>query len=149
MRIGPGPAAVAVCLVLPACAPRADLQPETRPIGESLFAAGEMARAQEHPDFRRHVKPILEERCIHCHSGGGMAGMLDLSTRASAFRDPRIIVPGKASASALIVALTTGNHALSMPAVGTAPPPGEIRVLEAWIDQGAHWPAGVRLGKAD
>ena len=131
---------VASLFVLPSCTVSEDGSPETRPVGEPVLSVTELAQAGEKPDFKRHVWPILEERCVYCHDGKEMPGKLNLSTRAGAFRDPRIIVPGNADGSALIVALTTGNHALSMPAVGKAPPPEEIAVLRKWIDLGAEWP---------
>ena len=131
--------------LLSACGTVTDPDSETRPVGQSVLSPAELAQARREPDFRKHVAPILTERCLHCHDGKEMPGKLDLSTRRGAFRDQRIIVPGQPTSSMLIVALTTGNHALSMPAVGTAPPPEEVAVLERWIELGAKWPEGAVL----
>lgn len=123
--------------------------PETRPVGEPILSEAQLREARVAVSFEAHVQPILEERCVHCHNQEQMPGKFNLETRAAALRDGRRIVPGKSEQSIMIIALTTGNHALSMPAVGTAPPPEEIEVLRAWIDAGAPWPAGVTLRSRD
>ena len=94
--------------------------------------------------FVDHVKPILEERCLHCHNKGEMPGKYSLETRKDSLERSRI-VPGNAEGSLLIALLTTGNHTMTMPAVGTAPPPEEVELLKRWINAGAQWPDGVIL----
>lgn len=136
-------------VVLASCGTSTDSRPETRPLGDSVLPESELAAARKNPDFEKHVRPILEERCLHCHNGRELPDKFDLTTRETAFRDPRIIVPGDASSSLLIIALTTGNHALTMPAVGTAPPPEEVAVLESWINAGAKWPEGAKLRSSE
>lgn len=117
---------------------------ETRPVGEPVLSPSQLAEARVAVSFRQHVQPILEERCLHCHNKAEMPATFSLETREEAI-DGRRIVPGRAAESQLIIVLTTGNHALTMPAVGTAPPKEEIEVLWRWIDAGAEWPRGVVL----
>ena len=122
-----------------------DRGPETREVGESVLDAAETRTALRGTvDFERHVRPILEVRCLHCHDGKEMPGKYNLSTRFEAFKDGRI-VPGNAAQSLVIITLTTGNHALSMPAVGAAPAREDVEVLRRWIHQGASWPEGATL----
>ena len=97
-------------------------------MGEPILSAAELEEAKVSVNFTRHVKPILEERCLHCHNKKEMPGKFSLETRKEAMADGRRIVPGAAGKSGLIISLTTGNHALTMPAVGTAPPKEEIEV---------------------
>ena len=136
---------VALCGLLGACESMKESQAETRPVGEPVLSEAQLREARTALSFPEHVKPILEERCLHCHNKKEMPGKFSLETRAEAFADGRRIVPGNASGSTMIVALTTGNHALTMPAVGTAPPQEEVEVLKRWIDAGAEWPTGETL----
>lgn len=108
--------------------------PETSPVGESLLSPGELKTAESAVVFSDHVKPILEGHCLYCHDGKEMPGKFSFATRDAAFQGKQI-VPGNADASSMIIALTTGNHALS-----TAPSPEEVEVLKCWINQGADWP---------
>jgi hypothetical protein len=114
-------------------------------VGEPILTAAEFKQAGVAVRFADHVRPILEVRCLHCHNRAQMPGKFSLETRAEAMQDGRRIIPGKADQSLLIIALNTGNHAMSMPAVGTAPPPEEIEVLKRWINGGAQWPASMKL----
>lgn len=119
---------------------------ETRPVGEPVLSDKQLREAKVAVSFTDHVKPILEERCLYCHNGRELPGKLDLRTRASAMAPgpfgPRIL-PGKGEESLLISFISTGNHAMSMPAVGTRVAPEEVEVLTRWIDQGATWPEGT------
>ena len=138
-----GSAAISLAL----CSCQVDEGPETRPVGEPVLSAAQLREAKTAVSFTAHVQPILEERCLYCHDGKEMPGKYNLTTRTDAMEGGRI-VPGNAGQSRLILVLTTGNHAASMPAVGSAPPREEIEVLERWIDAGAEWPAGVALKAA-
>ncbi len=133
------------CAVLAACRTMTDEGAETRPVGQPVLSEAQLKEAREAVSFSKHVRPILEERCMHCHNKVEMPGKFSLETRAEAMADSRRIIPGNSANSLLITVLTTGNHALSMPAVGTAPPKQEIEVLKLWIDAGADWPARTRL----
>ncbi len=139
-------AAAIVCAV-PGCT-SIDEGPETRPAGEPVLSAAQLREAQGGVDFERHVRPILEARCLACHDGKEMPGQYSLATREEAFRagpkGPRI-VPGHANQSLLYVSISTGNHALSMPVVGIRVAAEDIQVLRRWIDGGAAWPEGRQL----
>lgn len=136
-----------VTAILVSCQTTGD-KPETRPVGEPLVSKSELKRSQEDLRFVDHVKPILEGRCLYCHDGKEMPGKFSLATKEEAFAGGRI-VPGEAEKSLLYVALTSGNHATAMPAVGMAPPPEEIDVLRRWINAGAVWPEGMTLKASD
>ena len=111
--------------------------------GKPVLSGTQLQEARGTVDFERHVKPIIEARCLSCHNDEERSGGFSFESRFEATMDSRI-VPGNADESLAIIFLTTGNHSLTMPAVGVAPPPEEIEVLERWINQGARWPAGVR-----
>lgn len=132
-------------LLVVGCAAPVDEGAETRPEGDPVLSAAEFREAKESVDFVKHVKPILESRCLYCHDGKEMPGKWNLSSRktalASGASGPRI-VPGSAEGSLMISFISKGNHAMSMPAVGTRVTKGEIEVLRNWIDAGAKWPEG-------
>jgi len=133
------------CAIVAACRTTGDGEAESRPVGKPVLSKAELQQARVAVNFRNHVRPILEERCLHCHNKRAMPGKFSLETAAEAMKDGRRIVPGKAGQSMLIVVLTTGNHAKTMPAVGTAPPSEEVEVLKRWIDAGAEWPREITL----
>ena len=118
---------------------------ETRPEGDPVLSAAELREAKTSVDFVKHVKPILETRCLYCHDGKEMPGKFDMTSGAKALAaglsGPRI-VPGNADASLMIAFVRKGNHGMSMPAVGMQVAKEEVEVLKAWINAGAKWPEG-------
>lgn len=136
------PALLASCIGTP------HNESETRPAGENSLGAAETRRAMRGPvDFNRHVKPILEAKCVACHSQGGVPGRLDLSSREAALRSGALgafIVPGRPDQSLLVTRIASAPaHLKAMPPVGQQVTTEEIGVLRRWIEQGANWPAGA------
>ncbi|MEY3608507.1 MAG: hypothetical protein RLZZ447_1295, partial [Verrucomicrobiota bacterium] len=102
-------------------------------------------------DFNRDVRPILSDKCFHCHGPDeqGRKAKLRLDTREGALRErdgQRAIVPGQGAESELLL------RVLSPHADEVMPPPeakigrltsAEIDTLRRWIDAGApyqeHW----------
>lgn len=56
------------------CAAPVDEGAETRPEGDPELSADELREAKTSVDFVKHVKPILESRCLYCHDGKEMPG---------------------------------------------------------------------------
>ena len=98
------------------------------------------------PDFNREVRPILSDKCMHCHGPDEAArkGKLRLDTADGV---AKIIKPGKALESEFYKRLLTTDPDLQMP-----PPespitkqltPREIATLREWLQAGApystHW----------
>lgn len=101
-------------------------------------------------DFSRDVRPILSDKCFHCHGPDEKhrKGDLRLDTRDGAFRDLggyRALVAGKPEASELIARITTDDPSELMPPRKSLKKltPEEIDTLVAWVKQGApyaeHW----------
>ena len=132
-------------LVMVAGCAGVDKESETRPMGRPVLSEAEMREARAEVRFDRHVKPILEKRCLDCHRGQDPSAGFSLENRQSAMqpgpRGPRI-VPGDPDRSLLITVVSTGNHGLSMPAVGMQVPDEDVEVLRLWIQEGAKWPPG-------
>ncbi len=102
-------------------------------------------------DFNRDVRPILSDKCFHCHGPDeeGRKGKLRLDTFEGATRvrnDLAPIVPGRSAGSEVIFRITSTDTEEMMP-----PPESklgrltaaEVETLKRWIDEGAayqsHW----------
>ena len=89
-------------------------------------------------NFRREIKPILENYCVRCHGdGAAMKGLrLDRDYRAM-----RAIVPKKPEESRVYLAAKTGF----MPPGPAKLTPRELETLRQWILEGARWPKNLEL----
>ncbi len=107
-----------------------------------VFARAE--RAQTPPaniDFVRDVQPIFRQHCYECHGPTQQQNGFRLDRRSSAMRGGTITVigPGNSDGSRLFQRLIGSSFGRQMPpdgALGT----GDVATIQAWIDQGAHWP---------
>lgn len=100
------------------------------------------------PDFNRDVRPILSERCFHCHGPDEkkrFAGLrLDTPEGATQLRNGKAaVVPGRPEDSELIRRITLPAGPQRMPMDKDALPVREVVVLREWIRAGAryeqHW----------
>ncbi len=101
--------------------------------------------------FEKHVRPVLVEKCLACHGPEKQRGGLRLDSRAALLKggdSGPALVPGKPADSLLIKAVKrTGD--LKMPQKDAdALTPNAVAALEAWVKDGAAWPAGVEPVKA-
>lgn len=132
-------------LLLSGCA--APRESETSYPGVDTLTPAQLAEAKKKPDFVRHVKPILEGKCVMCHNRKTLPGLMSLETKAQAFRPGASglvpIIPGHPEGS-LLIANVKRTHAnvTSMPQVGERVTANEIAILRTWIAQGANWPEG-------
>lgn len=91
--------------------------------------------------YREQVEPYLKASCSSCHSGDKHNGGLVVDSPNSLFHGgsstgSKLIVPGN-SARSLLIAYIKGVKQPRMP-MGLAPAtPSQMKMLEAWIDQGA------------
>jgi mono/diheme cytochrome c family protein len=98
-------------------------------------------------DFARDVRPIFEKHCLRCHGPTRQRSGLRLDVRADALKGGDglgpVIVPGKASDSPLIQAISGADEDLKMPPKGDGLSAAEIGTIARWIDEGAPWPDGA------
>lgn len=93
--------------------------------------------------FERDITPILEWRCQSCHSekgeGASKSG-LNLASYQGLMQGTHqggdLINPGSAASSTFFVMLTRKDH-LRMPYGAPPLSDDELRVVKAWIEQGA------------
>ena len=111
-------------------------------LGLTLAVGSSLAQAEV--DFERDVRPILEARCVECHSALETNGGLRLDRRPYAF------MGGDSGVSALTADLeqnpiwqriSSDDPELRMPFDGEPLPPAELETLRAWIEGGASWPS--------
>lgn len=94
--------------------------------------------------FEKRIRPLLEQRCLECHSTarGKVKGGLDLDSKAGWEKGGDTgpaIIPGDAENSLLMRALHHTERDLEMPPDGKLPEP-EIALLAEWIRRGAPDP---------
>ncbi len=96
--------------------------------------------------YSGHIKPLLEQACVKCHSGEKAKGRLHLDSLEGVLKggeDGKVIVPGDSAASVLVHnAGRVGDPDNYMPPpqnkAGIPPLTREqVALLRAWIDQGA------------
>lgn len=113
---------------------------ETAPENIEVLSEAALSASHHTIDFSRHVKPVLEAKCVICHNRKTLP-FFSLENREMAFAEPARIVPGHPGKSLLIINGTI-NHAKTMPPVGNRLTRDEKRILAAWVKQGAVWPSG-------
>lgn len=104
-------------------------------------------RAQETPiDFGRDIRPILSDRCFHCHGPAAedRQGELRLDRKEDAMADRNgypAISPGQPEKSELWKRISTADEFERMPPADSNKTlsPQEIQLIKRWIEQGAEW----------
>ncbi len=91
-------------------------------------------------DFERQVRPLLDKRCLECHSEEKRKGGLSLASYGDILdggRNGAALRPGR-SADSLIVHRILGRSEPQMPKDEEPLSPSEIVLIRQWIDQGAR-----------
>ena len=94
--------------------------------------------------FAEKISPLLTAHCVACHGPEKQEGGLRLDSLAGLSAGGEagpVIVPGSAAESVLAGAVGYADEALAMPPDGKLQPEA-IQAIRAWIDGGAHHPAG-------
>ncbi len=116
-------------------------------VGIAFTTPGQVRAEPSEVDFRRDVKPILEEHCFECHGPSKREGGLRLSNRRDAFVAGDLgvpaIVPSSADFSPLYELIISTDPEERMPQESDPLDPTEIETLRQWIDSGAVWPDGA------
>ncbi len=119
--------------------------PETAPEGLTVLSPAAVKESSREIHFDRQIKPILESKCLACHSGESAPWSYSLESRKLAFAPgasgPRIL-PGKPDQSLIIAFASTHKNVAAMPLVGNRLTETESRILRRWVAEGADWPAG-------
>lgn len=106
-----------------------------------LFVLCGFVQAQE-TRFASDVLPILQLRCVGCHSGEKPQGGLDLTTAQALLKGGRsgpAIVAGEAARSLIVEKIVSGSMPPADPKLTSA----QVLAIRSWIDKGA--PAEVAM----
>jgi len=96
----------------------------------------------ESSEFIAKVRPILSERCVHCHGQGVQQNQLRLDSLAAILKggtSGKVVIPGNSERSPLVRRLI----GLVQPRMPYGAPPlsaGQIDAVRHWIDRGAQGP---------
>ena len=90
-------------------------------------------------DYRKDVRPVLQERCYACHGALAQKAKLRVDSGANLLRGGAI-VPGKPGDSELVLRIASENEAQRMPPEGHPLKPEQIEKIKLWIEQGAIVP---------
>lgn len=138
---------IASSLLLVGLASCALNESQTAPEGRDVLPRAEVKAAKKQPDFVKHVKPILEAKCVACHTRAAQPGGVSLVNRQQAVKTGmlgRVITPGRPELSPLFLRFDSAHAGLgTMPAVGERLSKNEIAILTQWVKDGAQWPSGV------
>jgi hypothetical protein len=108
----------------------------------AIAVASLVASAAEVVSYKLDVKPILESRCVSCHSPGGegyKTSGLDLSSYEGLMKGTKhgpIVVPGEPLTSNLNV-LIEGRAQVRMPHHERPLLVAQTEILRDWVKQGA------------
>ena len=100
------------------------------------FQCGFVAQVSQTPTFESAIRPVLEARCVACHSGQTPQAQLNLQTKSAIItggKSGRAIVVGSSEKSLLVEKVVSG----SMPPAGEKLTAAEIALIRLWIDKGA------------
>ena len=92
------------------------------------------------PVFEKDVLPILQAKCVSCHSEKVQKAELNLSTQAGVKKGSstgQIVIASKPNESLLLEVLHDGL--MPPPKNGVPLTPSEVQVLNKWIESGAHF----------
>lgn len=108
----------------------------------ALSACG---RSEPAVSFASDVKPILDKRCVECHTPGQAgyeASQLGFASYEAVMKGTKfgpVVVPGDSLGSNLVILVEgRADPSIAMPHGDSEPlMQGEIEILKLWIDQGA------------
>lgn len=112
-------------------------------VQKGLIAKQEAIAAAKTPtSFIKDVAPILEAKCVSCHTEGEARGGLRVDTFAGLERggtNGALLIPGAPARSALVLRTATTDNRTRMPKDDEALKPNEVQILAKWIAEGAKF----------
>jgi hypothetical protein len=146
MRTARCSAIILLTILVGGCQSKSPPDSETAPADWTPLSQEAIASSKGTISFSQHVAPVLQAKCLPCHSGAASLAGFSLENRRRAFENgpagPRI-VPGNPDRSKLVTNISASHASLDvMPPVGDRLLQVEKAILRRWISQGATWPEG-------
>lgn len=99
-----------------------------------------VAKAQTLPSFTNDIQPVLNAKCLMCHSNRSRVANASVENYVEIMSNPRLVLPGHADQSGLYVAVE--DDFMPLPSAvqrGFVEPltMAEKKALAAWINAGA------------
>lgn len=122
-----------------------NLRLSVTPVLLCCLSFADLASAAEKMQFNRDIRPILSDKCFHCHGPDSKNQKADLrlDVREAAIKDGHI-TPGKPELSMIIERILSTDEDEVMPPpktkMGTLTP-AEVATLKQWIAEGAEYEA--------
>ena len=106
-----------------------------------LSVVAGVSQAAEPVDFARDIRPILSDRCFHCHGPDANKREGELRLDQAPKDDRQIVVKGQPEKSVLWERITSTDPDLRMPPVDSGKPlkPEELALIRNWIEQSGKW----------
>jgi hypothetical protein len=109
-------------------------------------AAGAEPAVKQPVDFNRDIRPILSDKCFHCHGPDESNREADLRLDSlegltADLGGHSAVVPGNVKASALVARITHADPEERMPPAdsGRSLTPQQVELISSWVQQGAVW----------
>jgi mono/diheme cytochrome c family protein len=99
--------------------------------------------------FKKHVRPVLIQKCLRCHGGKEMEGALNLAERETLLKGGEkgpAVLPGK-SRQSLLYKVIAHEQEPHMPHKARKLPAETIAHIAEWIDLGAPYDGSLIAGK--
>jgi hypothetical protein len=116
-----------------------------RAISFALVWGTAPAWAGDRVDYSEQVYPILQKYCVSCHTADEAQGGLVMESFAALMKggDSGPAVTAGAPGSSRMLLMASGKlEPIMPPDDAEGPSSEELEILAAWIEQGAHGPAG-------
>ncbi|MBM4071406.1 MAG: DUF1549 domain-containing protein [Planctomycetes bacterium] len=127
------------CLTLGSVVATSSLLAQSNPLDVPKDHAVKMAKGLE--VFKKHVKPVLMQKCLKCHGGKEVESEFSLADRDSLLKGGakgKAVVPGKARDSLLYQVIIHAREP-HMPHRASKLPAAAIDRIAEWIDLGAPY----------
>ena len=108
-----------------------------------LLGAAGRSRADDDL-FAEQIAPIFQQHCVHCHNDSDRQGDLSLQTPAGLAAEG-YAQQDDSGVSHLLELITPVDGHAEMPKQAEPLSEQQIAAIRTWIDQGAKWPADVRI----
>jgi hypothetical protein len=97
------------------------------------------AAAQTAPTYDDDIKPLIQRRCLPCHSASEMRASLNLETFGGVIKgggSGDVVKPGRPTASMLYKVIVREEGVPQMPLGGPKLPDADIQKVREWIQGG-------------